>query len=169
VATEETAKQAAADAFAEPKQGSSRKKLLLFVIAPLLLLLIAGGGGAYFFLLKPKPEEGQQEQAPPPPRRSVYYNLPEIVVNLSSTGPRTSFLKLSVSLDLESSADVARVQAVMPRIIDNMQTYLRELRTEDLRGTAGLSRMREELVNRVNMAAQPVKVNDVLFLEVLLQ
>ena len=57
----------------------------------------------------------------------------------------------------------------MPRIVDNFQVYLRELRLEDLRGSAGLYRLREELLSRVNIAAQPAQVNDVLFKEMLVQ
>jgi flagellar protein FliL len=64
---------------------------------------------------------------------------------------------------------VARLQAVMPRVIDNFQVYLRELRVEDLRGSAGVYRLREELLVRVNSAAAPVKVRDVLFKEMLVQ
>ena len=57
----------------------------------------------------------------------------------------------------------------MPRIIDNFQVYLRELRVEDLQGSAGMLRLREELMMRVNNAVKPAKVNDVLFKEMLVQ
>ena len=39
----------------------------------------------------------------------------------------------------------------------------------DLRGSAGLYRLREELLVRVNKAAAPAKVSDVLFKEMLVQ
>ena len=90
-------------------------------------------------------------------------------MNLSSNGRKASYLKMSVSLELASQLDVARVQAVMPRIIDNFQVYLRELRVEDLKGSAGLYRLREELLRRVNAAAAPAKITDVLFKEMLVQ
>ena len=64
---------------------------------------------------------------------------------------------------------VPRLQAVMPRIVDNFQVYLRELRVEDLRGSGGIYRLREELLARVNAAAAPIKVVDVLFKEMLVQ
>jgi flagellar FliL protein len=152
----------------EPKRRAlSGKKLVLFVIAPLLLLLFVGGGA--YFVFGGKKEEEHVEVAPQQARAVVYYNLPEILVNLNAAGRRSSFLKMTISLELESAADIQRVQAVMPRIVDNMQAYLRELRAEDLRGSAGLFRLREELLARVNAAAQPAKVNDVLFQEVLVQ
>ena len=57
----------------------------------------------------------------------------------------------------------------MPRVIDNFQTYLRELRLDDLKGSAGMYRLREELLVRVNAAAAPAKIKDVLFKEMLVQ
>ena len=57
----------------------------------------------------------------------------------------------------------------MPRVIDNFQTYLRELRIDDLKGSAGMYRLREELLVRVNAAAAPAKITDVLFKEMLVQ
>jgi flagellar protein FliL len=152
----------------EKRRAFSGKKLVMFVIAPALALLLIGGGAA-FFLLGGKKEEAHVEEQPQQVKAVVYYNLPEILVNLNAAGRRSSFLKMTISLELESQADIARVQAVMPRIVDNMQAYLRELRAEDLRGSAGLFRLREELLARVNAAAQPAKVNDVLFQEVLVQ
>ena len=47
--------------------------------------------------------------------------------------------------------------------------YLRELRLEDLQGAAGVYRLREELLVRVNQAVRPAKVNDVLFKDMLIQ
>ena len=95
----------------------------------------------------------------PPPKPLVFFDLPDFLVNLNSGGAKkASFLKLSVSLELEKQEDTARLQAVMPRIVDNFQIYLRELRIEDLRGSGGIYRLREELLARVNAAVAPVKV-----------
>ncbi|HTY66339.1 MAG TPA: flagellar basal body-associated FliL family protein [Alphaproteobacteria bacterium] len=152
----------------EPKRRVSRR-LLLFVILPLVLLL-AGGAGYYFFFFKKAQDETKAEKPPPPPKTYVFYNLPGFVVNLpSSTAGRTSFLKVTISLELDSQADVPKVQAVMPRIVDHVQSYLRELRPEDVKGTAGISRMRQEMLDRVVAAAPGAKVDDVLLQELLLQ
>jgi len=145
------------------------KKLILFVVAPLAVLLLAGGVTAVMLLGGKKEEVHVEEEHEPAPKAVVYYNLPEILVNLNASGRRSSFLKMTVSLELDDAKDIPRVQAVMPRIIDNMQAYLRELRADDLRGSAGLFRLREELLARVNAAANPAKVTDVLFQEVLVQ
>ena len=65
----------------------------------------------------------------------------------------------------------------MPRLLDLFTTYLREMRPEELRGSAGTHRLREELIARANLAAvpaarpgqPPTRVADVLFVEILLQ
>ncbi len=61
------------------------------------------------------------------------------------------------------------IESIKPRIVDNFEVYLRELRIDDLRGSAGMYRLREELLMRVTEAAQPVRVRDVLFQEMLVQ
>ena len=61
------------------------------------------------------------------------------------------------------------VEAVLPRVIDQFQTYLRELRIQDLRGSKGMYRLQMELLSRVNAAAAPTEVKDVLFQEILIQ
>ena len=44
-----------------------------------------------------------------------------------------------------------------------------ELRADQLQGSAGLLRVREELLARINAAVRPVRVKDVLFNEMLIQ
>ena len=158
-----------------PKKGGGRKKLILFVAAPVLLLLLVGGGLWASGLLGKltggghKEEAHQEEKKPEAPKQTAYYDMPEMLVNLNASGRKTSFLKLTVSLEIENAVDVPKLQAVMPRIVDNFQVYLRELRMEDLKGSGGMYRVREELLARVNTAIAPSKVEGVLFKEMLVQ
>jgi flagellar FliL protein len=153
--------------------GTGRKKLILFGGAATILLLISGGvlyfTGVVDKFIGHKPEKEAVAEKGQQPPAAVFYDLPDLLVNLNTTGRKASFLKLSVSLELERPEDLPRLQAIMPRIIDNFQVYLRELRVEDLRGSGGIYRLREELLARVNTAAAPVKVADVLFKEMLVQ
>jgi flagellar FliL protein len=125
--------------------------------------VIGGGHG------KENAKADTEAKAEEAKKNYVYYELPEILVNLNTADRKVHYLKISVSLELENKEDVSKVQAVLPRIIDNFQVYLRELRIEDLRGSAGLYRLREELLTRVATAAAPAKVSDVLFKEMLVQ
>jgi flagellar FliL protein len=159
-----------ASAEGTPKKKLAGKTLILFIVLP-LLLVIGGGAGAYFMFFAGKSEEhaAGKEEAKKPPKPMVFYNLPELLVNLNGQGRRSNFLKISLSLELDDANDIPKIEAVLPRIVDAFQTYMRELRPEDLRGSAGLYRLREELLARVNTSAQPAKVNDVLFKEMLIQ
>ncbi|MEQ8813767.1 MAG: flagellar basal body-associated FliL family protein [Thalassobaculum sp.] len=160
------------------KKRISGKRLIIFG-AILLLVLIGGGVGAAFMLglfggQEPPPaEEGAAAQpAPPPPpssQRAFFFEVPDLIVNLNTSGRKSTFLKIKIALELESPQDVDRINDVLPRIVDNFQVYLRELRVDDLNGSAGMYRLREELLRRVNIAARPVKVRDVLFKEMLVQ
>jgi len=89
--------------------------------------------------------------------------------NLSSADGQPRYLRLSVQLELKNEEEKTSVEQVMPRVIDQFQTYLRELRVKDLRGSAGIYRLQMELLSRVNAAAYPVEVQDVLFQEILIQ
>ena len=77
-------------------------------------------------------------------------------------------MTIAISLEVGSADDFAKLDAVLPRIVDDFQVYLRELRVEDLNGSAGLQRLREELFMRVSNAAAPTVVRDVLFRELLM-
>ncbi len=177
--------------------GLSRKKLILFIAAP-LVLLIAVGAGLYFTgmldgLLGRKVEcaqddekckaeaakagEGGEHGAAAGGEHGagavsgLFLPIPTMIVNLASDSedgaPR--YLRLTVQLEMKSLEDLQAVQGVIPRVIDQFQTYLRELRVKDLRGSAGIYRLQMELLWRVNQAAAPVEVKDVLFQEILIQ
>ncbi len=150
----------------------SGKKLVLLILLPLLVLCGVGGALLTSGALDSLTSSDEQPAEPAEPIAGpggYFYDLPDILVNLNTDGRRQSFLSISVSLELGSEADIAHVEKVLPRIIDNFQVYLRELQLDDLRGSAGLYRLREELLRRVGNAAHPADVRDVLFREMLVQ
>lgn len=153
--------------------GKKSKKKLILIAAPVLLVLI--GVGLFFsgmldsLLGKEQVAEEGHEEVVEEKQASVYYELPQMLVNLNSPGRRSNFLKIVVSLELADAQDIEGLESSMPRIIDNFQVYLRELRVEDLQGSAGIYRLREELLFRVNAAVRPTRVTDVLFKEMLVQ
>lgn len=166
----------------ELPESPSRKlpiKKILLVVLPLLLLVGAGAGLYFTGVLDSLMGKGKtaEEHAPEPAKTdgpkvagpAVFMDLPDMLVNLQTQGRKQAFLKIRVALELESPADMPRIDQVMPRIVDSFQVYLRELRVEDLQGAAGMHLLREELLTRVNAAVKPVKVNDVLFKEMLVQ
>jgi flagellar protein FliL len=151
------------DAGAAPAGG--KKKLLIIIAAALLVLGAGGGFGAYMFLGGEAPAEGEPavvvDTAPP-----VFYDMPEIVIRLD--GGQGSYLKLATVLDLAPEHTPDEMKAVEPRLLDVMQTYLIELKPEDIKGTAGMYRVRQELLRRVN-DLMPGSTKDILFKTIILQ
>lgn len=161
-------------------------KKMIIIIAAAAVLLLGGIAAALVFtgVLSPKKaeagkeqmdgkEEGKPEDKEAAAKKEkagpIFYDMGEVVVNLQTDGKRQVFLKLVMQLELDEETDKPIIDKIKPRLIDNFQTYLRELRLEDLRGSAGLYRLREELLFRVTEAAQPVKIKDVLIQQMLVQ
>ena len=168
------------DGEAKPARRFDLKTVGLFIVLPLVLLILAIGAALYFTgfftTAAPPPEEeaaahAEEEEgadAHGPPAHSVFLAMPPMNVNLQTESGQARYLRISVQLELGSERDKGAVEQVMPRVVDAFQTYLRELRVEDLRGSAGLYRLQVELLWRVNQAAHPVRVHDVLFQEILI-
>lgn len=151
------------------------KKLLLIAAGGLLLLLVGAGAGLYFFVFSGSGSEEpvQTASAIPPmpavPPQVAYYDMPDLIVNIQSADGSPIYLKLAVSLELYAPEEKAGIDALKARIIDQYQGYLRELRTDDLKGSAGVMRVKEELLRRTNVAAAPYRVRDVLLKEMIIQ
>ena len=168
-----SAATAASGAMAEGTagRGGGKRKLVLLVLP--LLLVVAGGGAWFAGLLDPwlggKPAEAAKESAVAKHEAPTFVDLPDLIANLNGGGRRTSYVKLKAKLELAQASDLPAVQAAQPRVMDLLQTYLREMRPEELRGSAGTYRLREELLARIGPAVAPAQVRDVLFVELLVQ
>jgi flagellar FliL protein len=163
---------------AEPKKGFIKKilgskKMMLIVGGGALLLLLCIGAGAYFFLFsggKPSQEQMAETPAIPlTPPQVAFFDMPDVVVNIQTADGTPAYLKLAVSLELSSAEERSGLQVLKPRIVDQFQAYLRELRVDDLKGSDGVLRLKEELLRRVNVAAAPYPVKDVLLKEMIVQ
>ncbi len=161
-----------------PKKGLVKKllgnKLVLIGVAAVLVLAIGGGAAWYFFFSTPaKPPATLAQNGVPPlpaaPPNVTFFDVPDIIVNIQSADAAPSYLKLSLSLELDAPEEKAGIQALMPRVVDQFQGYLRELRMDDLRGSAGVMRLKEELLRRINAAAAPYRVRDVLLKQMIVQ
>ncbi len=182
-----------------PKAGGGKKKLLLLALPVLLLLAGAGlwfsgilpgmlGMAAAEEVHAEEPQAGHggghgdagghgaaaghgaaPAAAAAGAHAAVFFDMPEIVANLNAPGRRASYIKLRSKLELARAEDSVALTAAMPRLLDLFTTYLREIRPDELRGSAGTQRLREELMARANLVAAPVRINDVLFQEILVQ
>ena len=149
---------------AAPKRRFTLKKIIILVAG--LAVLGGGGTGGYLMFFGKSHAEKPVVAAKPP----AFYDLPEVLVNLAgASGERAQYLRAKIVLEVADQATVEQIKPVLPRVLDAFQTYLREMRTTDLEGSAGLYRLRDELTRRVNIAIAPTRINAVLFKEIVVQ
>lgn len=181
----------------EVEGASTKKKLPLkmLIIAGVAAVLVLGGGGtAAFIFLKPKSDEAHGDkkaehgkkkekekkgehgkggedksaaQVTEGPDGVLFYTMPNVVVNMQTADGRPTFLKLKLTLEVPNQETVDILEPNMPRLQDMFQTFLRELRPEDLQGSQGSYQLRTEIQRRVNLVIAPAKVNAVLIEEML--
>lgn len=172
------------------------KKKMFIIIGVVVLLALVGAGVFFSGILGGKkeekpaehaegeaPKEGEHAEKPAEgeghgdkgaagavvDNKKLYLNIGEFLVNLNVSGKQASFLKMTTTLEVVGEANKKAVEDNLPRIKDAFQTYLRELRAEDLKGSAGVFRLREALLLRVNKVLAPAQVSDILFEELIVQ
>jgi len=98
----------------------------------------------------------------------VFCALPNMVANMQAGDGRPTYLKLKVTLEAPDQETAEMIQPAMPRLQDMFQTFLRELRPEDLQGSQGNFQLKAEILRRVNLVIAPAKVKSVLIEEMLI-
>jgi flagellar FliL protein len=186
-------KEAPEEASAEGEAGEGGKKkppMKMIIIAAAAAALVLGGGGTgAFLLLKPKPDaahagkghekkkekkkekgekKGEANNIKEGPDGVVFYTMPDITVNMQTADGRPTFLKLKLTLELPDEDTVDALDPNMPRLQDMFQSFLRELRPEDLSGSQGSYQLRMEILRRVNLVIAPSRANAVLIEEMLI-
>jgi flagellar protein FliL len=151
-----------------PRKKWNGKRITLVAVAALLLL--GGAGGGYFYMQSKKKDAAKHTVTKETHDETmVFLDAPDIIVNINNAQGKSRFLKLSVALQVKGQGNADEIKKNMPRIVDNFQVYLRELRPEDLNGSAGMFMLKEELLRQINIELAPKRVENVLFKELLLQ
>ncbi|MBL8537721.1 MAG: flagellar basal body-associated FliL family protein [Hyphomonadaceae bacterium] len=187
-----------AEGEAPAKKKMSGKKLILFIVLPAILVLGGGGAAAYLLLFNGNGAEqhadaeagdhgkakgggghGEGAEGEPIPgpngttiaygENVIFVSLPEMLVNITGPDGRPAYLKLRLTLEAPDDAAVTALTEHVPRISDQFNGFLREMRTDDLSGSAGAYRLRLELLRRVNLVIAPHQINAVLIEEMLVQ
>ncbi len=153
------------------KQKGGKKKLIL-IVSGVVLLVVAGAGGAFvmgvFDSLLGLGEPAVEEVVVIPPGPPVYYEFPQMVVDLKKTRSRISYIKIKVVAEIVTR-DLPLLEESELKIIDKIQTYLRSQTRKDLTGGAGTERMRTAITKIIAETLSPVEFEGVLFREILLQ
>ena len=173
----------------EAEGAPAKKKLplkLIIIIAAAALVVLGGGGGATMLLLggkggahahpkkkvaKAEKKDGKGGASPitEGPDGVLFYTMPDILVNMQVNDGRPTYLKLKLAFELPDQDAADAFEPNAPRLNDMFQTFLRELRPEDLSGSQGTYQLRMEILRRVNLVIAPAKVNAVLIQEMLIQ
>jgi flagellar FliL protein len=157
---------------AEAKAAPAGKKKMMIIAGAAAVVLLGGGGAAYMMMGGEKKEEVAVDAAAAEQAKArAMIDLEEMRISLAM-GPgeqRQPFLKLKVALEVANDEIKTNVTPLVPRVVDSFQTFMRELRPADLEGSAGIYRLKEEMMRRVNVAVYPNKVDAILFKEILVQ
>ena len=151
------------------------KKHIIALVA-VLVLLLGGGFIAYTLLVAPSSEEKQsqvkEEEKQPDSEGSggVFLEMDEFMVNLRTGQKRTRFLKLNITLELDSEKEAMEVKKLTPKIRDAVHAYIRGVRFEDLRGPRGVHHLKRRLFTRIARVLQPsLSIREVLITDILTQ
>lgn len=145
--------------------GAKRKKVI--VIAAAALLVLGGGGAGYMMLGGSGESEGRAEASSGEP--PAYVEVPAMTLNLRSPDGQARFLKLRFVLVSAEAGKEEEIKGRLPLILDAYQPFLRELRPEDLAGSAAVFRLKEEmLVRAAGIVGQGV-IKDVLIQDLVQQ
>jgi len=154
-----------------------RRKLVIGAAAAALLLVGGGGGYMMFGGEAAAAENGHGEAAEEGEggghgeagEAELPLDVPPILVNLRTPDGAPHFLKVHVMLVPGKKSDLESLRKKLPILLDTFQPFLRELRPEDLSGSAAVYRIKEELMLRSVASIGAGQVEDVLIQELVQQ
>lgn len=168
--TTETDDKAPTDETAKQPRFSKKKKIIAGAIA--VVLVLAGTGGA--LMLGGGGDAGEETAEAETAGEGTdgttnFVEVPAMVINLRTSDGQARFLKLRFLLAAASPTDMVVIQTKLPQILDRYQPFLRELRPDDLAGSAAVYRLKEELLLRAGDVLGAGVVTDVLIQDMIQQ
>lgn len=160
---------AMADETGEAAPAPKKKKggLLKLILVVVVLLAVGGGGGAWWMLRA----SGTEAAAEPGPESRGLVSFEPFLVNLADEGG-TRFLKASIQLVLETTADAKEVEET-PVMAGQLRSTILELLTEqsapELVTQEGKQALKDAIKARATEHLHGRKVIDVLFSEFVVQ
>lgn len=164
----------------QPAAPADKRKKLILGGAGAVLLLAAGGGGWMAFggsgdkteeeaTAEPEGDHASAEEGEGGEGGESFLDVPPMVVNLRSDDGAARFLKVHFMLVPGPKSSAESLKAKLPLLMDRYQPFLRELRPEDLAGSAAVFRVKEELLVRATEALGADQVKDVLIQDLIQQ
>lgn len=110
---------------------------------------------------------GIRESMKPVPQGTTVYSLERLSLNVAASGNGHGTARLGINLEV-ARKDLDRLQAYIPRIMDRIQAYMRQILLDELRNPTGLAWLRADLLREVNRVSGPVRIQAVTFRELVL-
>lgn len=159
---------------AEEPEGEEPKKSSKLPLIIGLVLAIAGGGGGFFavysgMLLGDESHEEvvAEEEEPAPGMPDVaFVPIEQMVISLG-THSDNRHLRFKAQLEVPTKYQTD-VQTLIPRVVDVLNGYLRALETSDLEDPAMLTKLRAQMLRRVQIVTGQGRVHDLLIMEFVL-
>ncbi|PZN93293.1 MAG: flagellar basal body-associated protein FliL [Hyphomicrobiales bacterium] len=151
-------------------EGGGKKKLIMIGGGVMLLALLGGGG--WFMMKKPSAEQLAAAEAAKNIKKPIsFIEMKDMMIGITASAQqeRQPIIKVKVVLEVADAKVSDEIKPLLPRVEDAFQVFMRELRPSDLEGSAGMYRLKEELLRRVNVTVFPAKIDAVLFKELLVQ
>jgi flagellar FliL protein len=157
-------------------EDAPKKSGKMGMILGLVLALAAGGGGffaSYSGMLpiggsESSADDAEVEAAPMPElAKNVFLPLDPILVNIRSSS-KFSILRFLAQIEIapEYQADI---EAIKPRVIDVMNTYLNALEAKSFEDPIAMIKLRAQLLRRIQIVTGEGRVKDLLIMEFILQ
>lgn len=180
---------------AKTAAAKKKKKLMMIGGGAAAVLLLGGGGGAYMMMGHDAPPTAKEKKAAEDKakdeevaakeeeaggegeggegghgaKKNEPLDVPPMLVNLHTADGTPHFLKLHIMLVPGPKGSSESLKGELPKLLDAYQPFLRELRPEDLSGSAAVYRIKEELMLRAGATLGHDKVKDVLVQDLIQQ
>lgn len=148
----------------------SRKKLLIFILPVVIVIGLSAGlfyvfnnnydgnAGSYSVIRKASSDSKSPDDV------TVFYDLPEITTLLKAeAGSAKERLLIRLNLELNSIEDTKTIEILTPKIIDAVIAHTIELTPREISDSSGLYWLKEELLYRINLITNPIKVSSLNF------
>ena len=162
----------------EVKEEPAKKGPLKLIIIIVVALVVLGGGGLFAWSkfsksdveaeeeeVSKKVAEGHGEEEEKP---TGFLKLAPFVVNLSED-VGTTYLKLTVVLEMDDTESVSGAEMIMPKMRDAIIVLLSSKKFDEIGTVDGKFQLREEIVARVNHILSGSKVKTAYFTEFIVQ
>ncbi len=154
------------DAAQPEEEGQPRGRGRGLIVAALGALVAGGGGflaayGGYLESLLPSGESAESREPTP-----SFVAIAPLTISLGPEA-QSRILRFAAELEVEKG-QAKQVEAMMPRIVDVLNTYLRAVDEAELDDPAALALLRAQMLRRIQIVVGDGLVRDLLILEFIL-